>query len=288
MTAATQAKLEPLVDRIASVSTIPQVALQVVAVTEDPGAGSRELQAVVESDPALMVRCLRVVNSASHGIRRKVTCIRQAISLLGFRKIRDIALTNAVADVFKEECTTGPYRRLGLWGHMVATAVCAEIITETSGVSGCEDAYAAGLLHDFGIIAEDQYAQKSFLVLITNLTDSEELSAQERSHLGFDHTILGSRIAEKWRLPEALGAVIRFHHMPQNYRGDHGAIVNVVAAANSIVSDCRFPSVGVNIVTRPDSAFDALGLDLEKSSAIATAFLRCVTDGALVLFQPDT
>ena len=288
MAAATQHKLESLVDSITSVSTIPQVALRIVTVTNDPASDSRELQAVVESDPALMLRCLRVVNSASQGIQRKVTSIRQAIILLGFRKIRDIALTNAVADVFKEECAIGPYRRLGLWSHMVATAICTDIITETSGVPGCEDAYAAGLLHDFGIIAEDQYAPKIFPVLITNLTDSKELSTQERAHFGFDHTILGSRIAEKWRLPEAIGAVIRFHHMPQNYRGDHGAIVNVVAAANSIVSNCRFPSVGLNIVTRPDSAFDALGLDLEKSSAIATAFLQCVSDGALLLFQPDT
>ena len=287
MAAATQTKLELLINRIASVSTIPQVALQVVTVTKDPAAGSRELQAVVESDPALMLRCLRVVNAASQGIQRKITCIRQAISLLGFRKIRDIALTNGVADVFKKDCTIGPYRRLGLWSHMVSTAICAEIIAETSGVPECEDAYAAGLLHDFGIIAEDQYVRKIFPVLITNLTDSEELSTQERAHFGFDHTILGSRIAEKWGLPKAIGAVIRFHHIPQKYRGDYGAIVNVVAAANSIVSDCRFPSVGLNIVMHPDSAFDALGLDLEESSAIATAFLQCVADGALLLFQPD-
>lgn len=288
MAAATQPKLEPLVDRITSLSTIPRIALRVVAVTKDPDASTSELQAVVESDPGLMARCLRVVNSASHGIRHKVTCIRQAISLLGFRKIRDIALTNAVVDVFRKEFTIGPYRRLGLWSHMVATAICSEIITRKSGVPGCEDAYVAGLLHDFGIVAEDQYAPELFPALITNLTDSEELSTQERAHLGFDHTVLGSRIAEKWGLPKAIGAVIRFHHMPQNYRGEHGAIVNVVAAANSIVSDCRFPSVGLNIITRPDSAFDALGLDLIKSNAITTAFLQCVTDGALLLFQPDT
>jgi putative nucleotidyltransferase with HDIG domain len=248
------------------VSTIPRIALRVVAVTKDPDASTRELQAVVESDPGLMVRCLRVVNSASHGIRHKVTCIRQAISLLGFRKIRDIALTNAVVDVFRKEFTIGPYRRLGLWSHMVATATCSEIITRESGVPGCEDAYVAGLLHDFGIIAEDQYAPKFFPALITNLTDSEELSPQEQTYLGFDHTVLGSRIAEKWGLPKAIGSVIRFHHMPQNYRGNDGAIVNVVAVANSIVSDCLFPSVGLNIVTCPGSAFDALGLDLSNST----------------------
>ena len=217
MADATQTKLEPLVDRIASLSTIPQVALRVVMITKDPDAGSRELQEVVESDPPLMLRCLRLVNSASHGIRRKVTSVRQAISLLGFRKIRDIALTNAVSSVFREDCTIGAYRRLGLWSHLVGTAICAEIITERCGVSGCEDAYAAGLLHDFGIIAEDQFIPRVFPVLMTNLTDSKELSTQEQAHFGFDHTVLGSRIAEKWILPMPFRAVIRFHHMPQNY-----------------------------------------------------------------------
>lgn len=288
MVTVSQPKLEPLVAHIASISTIPRVALRIVAVTKDPSAGVGQLQEVVESDPALMLRCLRVVNSASHGIRRKVTSLKQAISLLGFRGIRNIALTNSVADIFRSDCAVGAYNRLGLWSHMVATAICAELVVQVKSVPGCEDSYAAGLLHDIGIIAADQYANPSFRALMNKFSDSEDLQTQEQAHFGFDHTVLGTRVAEKWRLPESIRACIRFHHMPQNYRGEFGNLVNVVAVANWISSASGFTSVGINAVARPDAAFDLLGFDHEEANAVAASFLQRASDGALMLFQPGS
>jgi len=287
MTMISQPKLDLLVDRIASLSTIPLVAVRILNATNNPNAGIRDLVEVVESDPALMLRCLKVVNSACFGMRRRVTSLTQAIGLLGFTRIRDIALTNSVAGVFRKDCIIGNYRRLGLWAHMVATAICSELVADASRATGCEDSYVAGLLHDIGIIAEDQYAHEAFKDLAASLSDGATLSSQEEAHLGFDHTVLGTRLAEKWHLPEAIRACIRFHHMPQNYRGDFGAVVNVVAVANWIVSKSAFTSVGMCAVSRPDSSFGALGLDHEKTSGVATAFLQRASDGALILFQPD-
>jgi HD-like signal output (HDOD) protein len=257
-----------------------------VAVTKDPNAGVGQLQEVVESDPALMLRCLRVVNSASHGIRRKVTSLRQAISLLGFRSIRGIALTNSVADVFRADCAVGAYTRLGLWSHVVATAICAELVVQVRSAPDCEDSYAAGLLHDIGIIAADQYANRSFRAMMNQFSDSEDLQTQEQAQFGFDHTVLGTRVAEKWRLPDSIRACIRFHHMPQNYRGEFGTLVNVVAVANWIASASGFTSVGVNAVRRPNAAFDLLGLTHDETDAVAASLLKRVSDGALILFQP--
>ena len=264
-----QSSLAATVSRIVEISTLPQIALQVVEVAKDPNAGARELRQVVERDPALSGRVLRSVNSVAYGAQARVTSLQHAISYLGFSEIRNLALTASVAKIFKTEETIGPYRRTTLWRHMVSVGICARLIASRLKLRNFEDFFLAGLLHDIGIILEDQHVHGDFCRAIGQLNEGTTLAETERAYLGFDHTMLGARVAEKWKFPPAVQGAIRFHHRSESYQGEDANIVRCVEVANLICTLKGITSVGRKLVKVPKETIRSL--DLHKEDIIVLA-----------------
>ncbi len=257
------ADIEAVMRRVNEVSTLPHVAMRVLEVARDPNAGAGDLRAIVEGDPALSARVLRCVNSAAYSLRTEITNLQQAISYLGFNQIRNLAITASVSEVFKAGDAIGPYRRSELWGHLVTVGVCSRMIASRRRLPNFDEAFLAGLLHDIGIVLEDQHCHEPFAAMISGLVEGRTLVEAEREYLGFDHTTIGNRVAEKWSFPPIVCACIRFHHMSQNYRGPDGAIVRCVEIANWICTLKGVSSIGRNLLAVPADALAASGLGKE-------------------------
>jgi putative nucleotidyltransferase with HDIG domain len=261
--------LDAVLDRITEVSSLPHVAMKAMEVAGDPEAAAADLKSVVERDPSLCSRLLRQANSAAHGLRAKITNVQQAISYLGFRQIRNLAVTAWVCSIFQEDDAIGPYQRTKLWRHMVAVGVCARLIAKRLKLAANQDAYLGGLLHDIGIVLADQYAHDGFRVVIERLRDDRSLAEVEREHLGFDHTVLGARVGEKWGFPDLVQDAIRFHHASQLCHGEHPEIVQCVEIANVICTLKGLTSVGRKLIRAPRAAMEALGLDMSDVAVLA-------------------
>ena len=252
--------LAEVVAGISEISSLPNVALQVMEVAGDPDAGAADLKRAIESDPALCVRVLRCANSASYGLRSEISDLNQAVSYLGFRQIRDLAITATICDLFRNAEPVRTYERAGLWRHMVAVGVCSRMVSVRTRRDGFEEGFLAGLLHDIGIILFDQYRHEDFRRVLLGLNPQRTLPESERRTVGWDHQELGAAIAEKWRLPAACLAAIRHHHAPGEYEGPHAGIVHAVAIANLVCSLKDITSIGMNLVQLPRPSLDALAL----------------------------
>lgn len=204
--------LERFVVQVREVSTLPQVALHVVEVVNNPRSSANELKSVLEADPALTVRVLRYVNSAHLGVRYEVTNVQQAIAMLGFNQIRNLAVTASVADIFRTHEENENYSRHRLWKHLVSVAVAARMIASRCGIANFEEAFLGGLLHDLGIILEDQYLHPVFVEMLRSAQSIDYLQDIEQRTLGFNHAQLGARVAELWRFPQGVVDAIRYHH----------------------------------------------------------------------------
>lgn len=253
--------IDTVVARINEVSTLPHIALKVMEVANDPSAGAADLRVIVESDPALSSRLLKCVNSAAYGLRNRVTSLQRAIGYLGFKQVRNLAVTASVSDTFKKDASYGTYSRPGLWKHMVSVAVCSRLIATRRKLSSFEEAFLAGLLHDIGIVLEDQYCQPQFADAMQQVAKGRTLPQVETQLLGFDHCRLGARIAESWKFPSVAIDAIRYHHMPQNYRGDDGEILACVDLANLVCTLKGVTSVGQNLLRPSRWSLDKLGVD---------------------------
>ncbi len=245
--------------RVQEMSTLPHIAMRVLEVVGHEQAGASDLKRVVEGDPSLSARLLRSVNSAASGLRTQVTNLNQAISLLGFSRVRNLAMTASVSAVFKGNVKIGTYDRKVLWKHLVAVGLCARLIAARLKMANFEDAFLAGLLHDIGIVLEDEHVHDDFRLVLARLRGNRLLSDVEQEVLGFTHTRLGERVAENWRFPPMVAAAIRHHHDSSAYTGPHLDIVRCVEAANIICGLKDITSVGQRALRLHSAPFAALG-----------------------------
>ena len=273
MTIADEASPTEILDgvyrRVHEIATLPAVALRILEVANDPNSGAAEMKAVMESDAALAARVLRCVNSSAYAVRTRITNLQQAVAYLGLKQIRNLAITASVGELFKDGETIASYSRPELWKHFVSVGLCARMIAMRLRKTNFEDVFLAGLLHDIGIILEDEHDHENFVRAISSLDGQRPLPEVERELLNYDHTMLGQRIAEGWGFPESVQASIRFHHNSLAYRGAEVDSVRCVEVANLICTLKGRSSVGVKIVRFSPPVLAQLSLTKEDISILS-------------------
>ncbi len=252
--------MDAVLARLDEISTLPGIAMNLMSVASDPESGAADLKRVLEGDPALSARVLRCVNSAAYGLPQRVTNLQLGISYLGFKQVRNLAMTACVSDVFKTDETIGPYRRSRLWKHLVSVAICARLIATRQRLPNFEDAFLGGLLHDIGIILEDQHAHEDFVRMMQSIDKRTMLVELERRFLKFDHTAIGARVAEQWNFPRPVCACVEFHHDSEACGADELAVVHCVQVANLICTLRGISSVGLKLVKVPKRALSRMKL----------------------------
>jgi HD-like signal output (HDOD) protein len=286
MTEERREALERLFARIGDVACLPAAAERVLQITNNENADADLLCEAVQSDPVLVARILRRLNSSYYALSQKISDLKTAIGLLGIREIRNLALTVFVSRSFEGDAVYGTYNREDLWAHSVGVGVASRLVARVCGLSGCEEAYIAGLLHDIGLILLDQTLRRHFQKLIDSINEQAPTYVVESRMFAFDHAMLGGFVARRWNFPDSVADAIAFHHQPQSYEGPHKELVNVVAVANYLCSRAGVTSLGVhNCPPPPDEIYRGMGLDqvtlaiiweeldgaLEKASSLAMA-----------------
>lgn len=261
--------LDRAVARIEEISTLPHVALRVMEVANDPDSSAADLKEVMESDAALSARVLRCVNSSAYGLRERISNLQQGIAYLGLKQIRNLAVTASVSELFRSGDTIGSYSRSGLWRHLVSVGVGARLIALRRKLNDFEDAFLAGLLHDIGIILEDQYLHRHFRRVVESLDGTRPLGEVEREKIGYDHCVLGGRVAEQWKFPALVLDAIRYHHNSANYRGEQRTLLHCVEMANLICTLKGITSVGFKLVQISPEAMKGLSLSREDILVLA-------------------
>lgn len=201
-------------ERVASVATLPDVAMRVMRIADDPSATEDDLQEVLESDPALAARVLRVVNSAFYRRQREVSSPRGAIKLLGVSAIRNIALAASLHRLYRGRRAIAGFDPAELWAHCVAVGTAARELARRVPAVVPEEAMVAGLLHDIGLILALQAWTPEFTQVVAQATliNSASFAQLERTHVGATHEELGGALCDQWHFPVALVNACRFHH----------------------------------------------------------------------------
>ncbi len=259
--------LSQVAQQIDEISSFPDVALRVVEVLNDPDSGPAEYKGVLEGDPALTARVLRCVNSSAYPTRHEITNLQQAITYLGPKQLRNLALTASVSELFRTRGGIETYSRTGLWRHLVSVGLCARLVAKRLRFANYEDIFLAGMMHDIGIVLEDQYVHPQFCKIMQSLEPGKTLIQCERRFLLFDHTTLGERVAEAWKFPPVVKSAIRYHHASMEYDESDKLPVRCVELANVLCSLKGITSVGQNAV-RPFNA-QAAALPLTTQDMVA-------------------
>ncbi len=210
-------QIELAVSGLDSLSTLPCIAVQFVPKLLQGQFSPSALADIIESDPALTARILSLIEQRGVGLPDGRFSLRQALDKLPAHDVRDAVLSINVLQAFdlddgidKDRATA----KKELLLHSIAVACCAEDIAEmASPQMDSQLAYSAGLLHDMGKLALEETMPKSFASMVEEAKSMKRSSrAIEQKHLGTDHTIIGKRLGQKWRLPNLIVLAIWLHH----------------------------------------------------------------------------
>jgi putative nucleotidyltransferase with HDIG domain len=226
---------------IHSLPTFSQTVVELAQLLRDEEAGLSEYEAVVQLDLALTANLLRMANSAYFGFPRKISSVREAITLLGARRLFELAAMAAVQAVVPPTLPGYGIDSSAYWCHSVAVAVLAERFAKERKLAVPALTFTAGLLHDIGKPVISGFLAGQVDALQTRLADEKRsLLECERELLGADHTQIGAELAQTWNLPEEVVRVVAYHHEPS--RGDAPSGDVVVDLVHS--ADCLSHSLG--------------------------------------------
>ena len=202
--------LEELIKKAAELNMMPQVAKKVVELVSNESSTAAQLAELLEKDPNITTRILKISNSAFYGLRREVKTVQQAIVILGFKSLRSMVVASSSKALHKR---FGIAEQL-MWDHSIGTAIGAKIISEGMPNAVGEVAFVGGLLHNVGKTVMNNESPKAYLEVMKKVYNDRVSPLQAETEIfGYGHPQVGYMIAEKWGLPPELVNVIRYHHL---------------------------------------------------------------------------
>ncbi|MFH1862470.1 MAG: HDOD domain-containing protein [bacterium] len=260
--------------------TLPSAFVHIMRILHDPTITVKQVALAVESDQAISMKVLKIINSSFYGLARSVDSVHQAIVLLGSQTLENIVVSMSIFKALGSGNKGSRFDREALWKHSIACGVIAKLLSErTQGITK-EDAFLSGVIHDIGKVVIDRYLHDQ-LNAIFEAVESKGISFRqaELEVLQTDHAEIGALIAENWSLPPKLVEMIAKHHTfdPQS---QYANLIALIQLADMIVRKHQVGSGGDDLVPEVEPMIwyqlnlnqDMLGaMDAQIRSALSTS-----------------
>jgi putative nucleotidyltransferase with HDIG domain len=206
--------VQELFNRVEELPPLPAVAARVMMLADDDKTSAMELAQVLSTDQALTAKLIRISNSAYYGFARRVSTVREAVLVLGFKQVRQLAVGASIINAFKGAPSPhDPFDLDLFWGHSLAVAASAETYAKKTRAARPEDAFTAGVLHDIGRLVLRQALPDQFRMAVNMArNDGWSLHEAELEATGFAHDEVGRAIGERWKFPSHLVDAVACHH----------------------------------------------------------------------------
>ena len=258
-----------LLNKFKKVKTLPHVAIHLSQLIADENSTVEEFEKIIKMDPTLVMRLLRLVNSPYYGLQQRVESVSRAVILLGMKNLRNMVVIQALKDIFRIGSDEQTFSRRKLWLHCAAVSICSQMISERIFQKKGEDAFLCGILHDIGIIVEDQTKHDLFIACckaydpqIRTFTD------YEREVLGTDHCTVGYLLAQDWKLPHDVISAIKRHHMIMD-NVSPSSVSGIIQLAEYIVTKSNYPAVNGMATSLSPPLFNHISDNLMEYKSLA-------------------
>lgn len=212
----------------------PIVYLALQKIVEDPTKTAKDAAVVIESDAALAMRLLKIVNSAFYGFPAKISAISTAITLIGIRELQSLVLATVVIERFSD-LPGQLFSVHDFWAKNLRCALIARELDAQLGKNHTDSAFLCGLVHDIGQLVLYRripiLAREVDLLVQSQSPGPADPSIIEQQVIGFDHYALGAELCRLWKLPQMVVDSIRLHGYPDHV-GNHAKIATLIRLAD--------------------------------------------------------
>jgi len=243
-----QEAMDDLIREVKELRPLPAIALRLIAMAEDRRFSAQDLAATIRTDQALTLRILRLANSPAFGLPRRITSLREAIVLLGFREVRSLALGACVVDASVRDRIAGAMLDYEVfWVNSLVVAYFSQVLADAEGLDR-DEGFTAGVVHNVGRLALAQH-RPDWLRDAVMLARAEGFAVHDAQvhQLGFTDAELGAAVARTWSFPPTLVEAVERHAWPLSQLGKARDLDGIVARARRFARAHRVTD-GVDVV----------------------------------------
>lgn len=253
-----------IANKTTEIATLPEVTFRIMEVVQDPRSTAHDLHKIVENDPALSARVLRVVNSAFYGLPGQIGSIDRAIMLLGLNAVKNIAIAASLSKMFSSSIICDDFSGKDLWTHSVAVGAANKLLTSAMGLALPDEAFLAGLIHDLGLVATMQCSRDEIPEIIRQTKAGIPFRQVEEKVLGADHEEIGLALAKRWKFPKSFLYVTRHHHDPSQLPKESRLLTIVTHISDRI---CAEKQLGLSLTVAGETLSEKMlsEVDLTRS-----------------------
>ncbi len=179
------------------------VIIRLIELASDDAVSMKQVVSVIEKDPGLTTRVLKLANSPFYARKRDITSISQAVFLIGFNRLRIMALSLSLRDSFPVGKVRGMdyelFWRSSLYRALIAQGL-ARLTPRDKGVSE-EELFSAGLILEIGMLLLFHVCPDILKDSFPGGASMSELIRWETEHLGVTHREVGAIVLARWRFP---------------------------------------------------------------------------------------
>ncbi len=235
-----------IISKLKDIKSFPQFVIETMKKLNDPESNAADVAKSLSRDEGLVLRILKLANSAAYGMSRNISNISEAIALLGYKSVSNIILAATVYSAMDKGLAGYALDRGELWRHSLMVAYTSRHLAKLTGKVGTEDAYVGGLLHDIGKVILNDYVRFGYGIIVKMVEEKHiPFTEAESQVLGFDHAMIGEILVERWEMPEGYRIAVAYHHKPNELPEDklkYQPLLDVVTLANTI---CLMLGIGL-------------------------------------------
>jgi two-component system cell cycle response regulator len=214
----------PVYERLKNERLLPSpkgVAMEVLRLVDREMTTIEEIAAVIETDPSLAARLLRLVNSPLTRTSRPIVSLATAAAMLGLRSIKHLALCFSLVS----ENKTGPCSQFDyamFWSSSLARAVGGGRLSRIVGGFAPDEVFSCALLSKIGRLALASAFPESYggTIAIARQEGGEgSLRKLERDFYEIDHNDLAAEMLADWGLPPLFVQAVRAQDTPDELEG---------------------------------------------------------------------
>jgi putative nucleotidyltransferase with HDIG domain len=206
--------LNEILIKIKSFPSMPATGAKMLRMLEDPETTVDEIEDVLRHDPGLTGNVLRLANSAYFGIPSKVASTRQAVLLLGLKKLIQLVIASCVNAVMDKPVPGYNMPPGDLWRHSIAVSIASEALVKEKKNLNAEDIFTPALLHDIGKLILGHFVKEEQAAIEKIANKGVPYVVAENMVLGTDHAEVGAQILTQWAFPRDVIDAVRWHHDP--------------------------------------------------------------------------
>ncbi len=222
---------------IKQLPTLPHILLQLIKVCNQDNVKLSDIAKIVEKDPSLISKLLKLVNSAYYSPSRKIVNADDAVGFLGTNAVKSIAICSSVYEVFHKTSMNPIFNMKLFWWHSLRCAILAKRIAKAIKFNGADEAFLSGVLHDIGKVVMWVNFPRQYADLLKAHANQPDLVLAGESQMGATHAEVGAWLLDKWNFQSFVADSVLYHHYPLNRILDGLPLVKLIYVANALCTE---------------------------------------------------